>query len=183
MQEIKDMKEKGDILKKNEEIDQKFRRIEENLPSFQNAKDLFEKFIVQIQEEFKIPFVWISIVNEHDLDGLIQILKSSQILQERINIISRDAFLALISNSSKPVLANKHLKPFYKLLPRRKKFFIKSLAITPITLNNAIIGSINFGDSSHLRYQPGLDTSLLERLVSNMSSRLSIIMDSKGETV
>ncbi|MEN6320378.1 MAG: DUF484 family protein [Syntrophaceae bacterium] len=177
------MKEKGDILKKNEEIDQKFRRIEENLPSFQNAKDLFEKFIVQIQEEFKIPFVWISIVNERDLDVLIQILKSSKILQERINIISRDAFLELISDSGKPILANNHLKPFYKLLPHRKKFFIKSLAITPITLNNTIIGSINFGDSSHLRYQPGLDTTLLERLVANISSRLSIIMDSKTEAV
>ena len=177
------MNEKGDILKKNEEIDRKFRKIEENLPSFQNAKDLFEKLLFQIQEEFRIPFVWISIINERDLEDLIQVLKSSQILQERINIINRDVFLNLISNGTKPVLANNHLKPFYKLLPRHKKFFIKSLAISPITLNNVIIGSINYGDSSHLRYQPGLDTSLLARLVSNVSSRLSIIMDSTDETI
>jgi len=177
------MNEKGDILKKNEEIDRKFRKIEENLPSFKNAKDLFEKLLFQIQEEFRIPFVWISIINERDLEGLIQVLKSSQILQERINIINRDVFLSLISNGTKPVLANNHLKPFYKLLPRHKKFFIKSVAISPITLNNVIIGSINYGDSSHLRYQPGLDTSLLARLVSNVSSRLSIIMDSTDEAI
>jgi uncharacterized protein YigA (DUF484 family) len=179
----KRMNEKVDVLKKNEEIDRKFRKIEETLPSFLNAKDLFEKILFQIQEEFRIPFLWISIINERDLDGLIQILKSSQILKERINIIEREAFLNLTANSTKPTLANNSLKPFYKLQPQHKKFFIKSLAIAPITLNNVIIGSINYGDSSPLRYQPGLDTSMLERLVSNVSSRLSIIMDSGNKAI
>ena len=177
------MNEKVDILKNNEEIDRKFRKIEETLPSFLNAKDLFEKLLLQLQEEFRIPFVWISIINDHDMASLIHALESSQILKERINIVEREAFLNLIANSTKPTLANNYLKAYYKLLPRRKKYFIKSLAIAPITLNNVIIGSINYGDSSHLRYQPGLDTSLLERLVSNVSSRLSIIMDSGNKVI
>jgi len=170
------MKEKVDILKTNEEISLKFGKIEENLASFLTVKDLFEKLIIQIQEEFRIPFVWISIISEPDLADVIQVLKSSRILKERLNIIDRAAFLQCIANSTKPILANNYMKPFYKLLPRNKKYFIKSLAIAPITLNSEIIGSINHGDFSNLRYQPGMDTNLLEKLASNISARLSNIM-------
>ncbi|MCX5844936.1 MAG: GAF domain-containing protein [Deltaproteobacteria bacterium] len=170
------MKEKVDILKTNEEISLKFGKIEENLASFLNVKDLFEKLIIQIQEEFRIPFVWISIISEPYLADVIQVLKSSRILKERLNIIDRAAFLQCIANSTKPILANNYMKPFYKLLPRNKKYFVKSLAIAPITLNSEIIGSINHGDFSNLRYQPGMDTSLLEKLASNISARLSNIM-------
>ncbi len=170
------MKNNVEILEKNEEIARKFRMIEDGLPSFLNVKDLFEKLIIQIQVEFSIPFVWISIINERDLSGLIQALRSSQILKESLNIIERSAFLDLVANSTKPMLANNHLKCFYKLLPHKKKYFIKSLAVAPLSLNNEIIGSINHGDSSSQRYQPGMDTSLLEKLVSNISARLSDIM-------
>ena len=41
------MDENVDILKKNEEIAKKISEIEKNLPSFLNAKDLFEKLLVQ----------------------------------------------------------------------------------------------------------------------------------------
>jgi len=170
------MKNNVEILEKNEEIARKFRKIEENIPSFLNEKDLFEKLIIQIQEEFKIPFVWISIIDERDLSSLLQALKSSQLLKERLNIVERSAFLNLIANSTKPTLANNQLKSFYKLQPLKKKYFIKSLAVAPITLNNEIIGSINHGDPSNLRYQPGMDTSLLEKLVSSISVQLSNIM-------
>jgi len=170
------MMDNVEILEKNEEIARKFRKIEENLPSFLNVKDLFEKLIFQIQEEFKIPFVWISIINERHLSNLVQALNSSHLVKDRLNIIERSEFLNLISNGTKPMLANNHLKSFYKLQPLKKKYFIKSLAVAPITLNNEIIGSINHGDSSNLRYQPGMDTSLLEKLVSNISIHLSNIM-------
>ena len=170
------MKEKVDILKTNEEISLKFGKIEENLASFLNVKDLFEKLIIQIQDEFRIPFVWISIISEPDLADVIQVLKSSRILRERLNIIDRAAFLQCIANSTTPILVNNYMKSFYKLLPRNKKYFIKSLAIAPITLNSEIIGSINHGDFSNLRYQPGMDTSLLEKLAANISARLSNIM-------
>lgn len=170
------MMDNVEILEKNEEIARKFRKIEENLPSLLNVKDLFEKLIIQIQEEFNIPFVWISIINERDLSSLVQALKSSQLLTDRLNIIDRSAFLNLLSNGTKPVLANNHLKSFYKLQPLKKKYFIKSLAVAPMTLNNEIIGSLNYGDPSNNRYQPGMDTSLLEKLASNISVHLSAIM-------
>ena len=170
-----------EILEKNEEIARKFQKIEQNLLSFFDVKALFEKLVIQIQEEFNIPFVWISIINERDLSGLVQALKSSRLLKDRINVIDRSAFLNLITNGTKPVLANNHIKSFYKLQPLKKKYFIKSLAIAPITLNDRIVGSINHGDPSNIRYQPGMDTTLLEKLASNISVRLSNIATVSGQ--
>ena len=175
------MDEHVDILKKNEEIAKKISKIEKNLPSFLNAKDLFEKLLVQIEEEFGIPFVWISVATETDFASLVQLLRASHIIKERLNIIDRVTFLSIIGESTKPVLVNDDLKPFYKLLPRKKKFFIKSLAIAPIIVNSEIIGSINLGDYSNLRYQPGMDTELLEKLVSNVSACLSNFMTCEKE--
>ena len=159
------MDEQADILKKNEEIAKKINKIEKHLPSFLNAKDLFHKLLVQIQEEFSIPFVWISVTTETDFASLIQALRASPIVKERLNVIDRSIFLNLIGENTKPMLINNDLKPFYKLLPRRRKFFVKSLAIAPIIVNGEIIGSLNLGDYSSLRYQPGMDTGLLEELV------------------
>jgi uncharacterized protein YigA (DUF484 family) len=181
MKEKRYMDEHAEILKKNEEIAKKISKIEKSLPSFLNAKDLFEKLLVQIEEEFGIPFVWISIATETDLASLIQLLRASYIIKERLNIIDRVTFLSIIADSTKPVLANNDLKPFYKLLPRKKKFFIRSLAIAPIIVNSEIMGSINLGDYSNLRYQPGMETELLERLVSNVSCCLSNFMTCEKE--
>jgi uncharacterized protein YigA (DUF484 family) len=175
------MDEHADILKKNEEIAKKINKIEKNLPSFLNARDLFEKLLIQIEEEFGIPFVWISVATETDFASLIQLLRASHIIKERLNIIDRVTFLSIIADSTKPILVNNDLKPFYKLLPRKKKFFIKSLAIAPIIVNSEIIGSINLGDYSNLRYQPGMDTELLEKLVSNVSTCLSNFMTCEKE--
>jgi len=176
------MNETVDIRKMNEELAQKFCKIEGALPSFLTIKDLFENLLTQIEAEFHVPFVWISIFNELSLVDIIKVLKTSKILKDRINIIDRTVFLDLVKESTMPRLINDHMKPFYKLLPRNKKYFIKSLAIAPITFHNEIIGSINYGDFSSLRYQPGMDTSLLERLVSHVSARLSAIMAGRNDT-
>ena len=166
----------NDIKKKNEEIARKFIRIETSLSSFPDAKELFEKVLIQIEEEFDIPFVWISLINRPHLTGMIRSLRTSIILKDRINITDEATFFSLIADGIKPVLANDGLNPFFKLLPRKKKYFIRSLAVAPITLHQEIIGSLNHGDFSDLRYQPDMDTTLLQGLASKISVRLSEII-------
>ena len=166
----------NDIREKNEEIARKFIRIETSLPSFADPKELFEKVLIQIEEEFDIPFVWISVINRRHLTDMIRSLRTSIILKDRINIIDEATFFSLIADGAKPVLANDGLNPFFKLLPRKKKYFIRSLAVAPLTLQQDIIGSLNLGDFSGLRYQPDMDTNLLRRLASNISIRLSEIL-------
>lgn len=183
------MKDMDDIKKKNEEIARKFDKIESALPSFSNGKDLFEKILIQLEGQFNIPFVWISIINRHDLSGVIQELATSKIIKDRLNIIDEAAFFSLVADGTNPVLVNNNLKPYFKLFPKKRKFFIRSLAIAPITLHEEIFGSLNHGDFSSLRYQPDMDTTLLERLTYRISIRLSEMIPcekkddtAKGET-
>src|SRR5512137_3066072 len=107
------MNEPVDILKINEVLAEKFRRIEESLPSQLTIKDLFEKLLAQIEEEFQIPFVWISILNDGNAIDIIKALKSSIILKDRLNVIDRTMFIDLVMESTMPRLINDNLKPFY----------------------------------------------------------------------
>lgn len=175
------MKDIHDIRKQNEEIEQRFISIEAALPSFTDAKDLFEKVLIQLEEEFKIPFVWLSMINRQHLPDAIHNLTASKLLKPRLNIIEEKAFCSLIGHDTKPILVNGNLKLFYRLLPLKKKYFIRSLAIVPITLHLEIIGSLNFGDSSPVRYRPDMDTTLLQTLASNISSRLSELIPCEKE--
>ncbi|MCX5840666.1 MAG: DUF484 family protein [Deltaproteobacteria bacterium] len=105
--------------------------------------------------------------------------KFSRILKDHVNFIDATVFQNLVT-STKPVLANKDLQPFYRLFPKNKKYFIKSIAVAPITLNGCMIGSINLGDAASIRYEPGMDTTLLEQLTEVISSCLARLLDTKG---
>jgi len=170
------MKDIDDIKMMNEKIEQKFIAIETAIATLSDVKELFEKILIRLEEEFAIPFVWISMVNRQHLPETIHDLTTSKILKYRLNIIDEGAFRSLLAHHSKPMLVNEDLKQFYRLLPLKKKFFIRSLAIVPISLHDDIIGSLNLGDSSRDRYQPDMDTTLLQRLASKISSRLSEII-------
>ena len=170
------MDEASETIRKNKEIGDRFTRIEAELPLFSDPGELFEKLLVRLHEEFAVPFVWLSIVNRPDMGGFIQPLKNSEILADRLNIIDEILFFELASQGETPVLANKDLHPFYRLFPKNKKFFIKSIAVAPITLDGRIVGSINYGDASSMRYEPGMDTSLLQHLTGAVSSCLTRLL-------
>ena len=170
------MDKASETIKKNKELADKFTRIEEELPLFSEPRELFEKLLVRLHEEFDVPFVWLSIVNRSDVGGLVRDLRSSTILADRLNVIDEAQFLELAPQSEKPVLANKDLHPFYRLFPKNKKFFIKSVAVAPLTLDGRVIGSINYGDADSMRYEPGMDTSLLQHLTGVVSSCLSRLL-------
>jgi len=169
------MDEISETIRKNREIADKFRAIGKSLDSFNDAKDLFEKLLPRIQDEFGIPFVWISVIRRPESGKLIRSLESSALLKDQLNLIDERSFLDLVSGE-KSVLANRDLQPFYRLFPKNKKYFIKSIAVVPFALNGRIAGSINHGDAAQTRYEPDLDTGLLERLAGSLSSRLSRIV-------
>jgi diguanylate cyclase (GGDEF)-like protein len=162
-----------ETLKINEEIAQKFYEIEISILSTLNFRDLFEKLLTEIREKFGVPYVWISMIDQSEVSDLIKTLESSKALKERLNVIDKEAFLNLIANETKPVLISDDLNPYYQLLPQGQMYFIRSLAIAPLTLDGEIIGSLNQADLSRLRYRPGMDTRLLERLAVKVSICLS----------
>jgi diguanylate cyclase (GGDEF)-like protein len=81
-----------------------------------------------------------------------------------------------ISRSTKPLLLNGDLHPFHPILPKGQLNFIRSLAVSPITLHGETIGSLNQADFSPLRYRPGMDTQLLEQLAVKVSICLSNVI-------
>lgn len=160
-------------LKENEETVKKFYKVETKILGILDFKDFFEILLTKIKKIFKVPYVWISLIKTSEVANLIHHLESSIILRKNINIIDRNSFLQLVGNETTPLLANNNLKPFYKLATIRRKYLIGSIAIAPISIDGEIIGSLNQADPSHLRFQPGIDTTLLEHLAVKVSLCLS----------
>ena len=162
-----------ETLKENEEIARKFFEIEVSILSILDFRDLFVRVLSEIREKFGVPYVWISLIDRSEISDLIQTLASSKSLKERLNVIDRKTFLRLIGNKTAPLLLNGDLRPYYPMLPLGQMNFIRSLAISPISLHGQIIGSLNQADFSRLRYRPGMDTRLLEQLAVKVSICLS----------
>ena len=162
-----------DRLSENEEIAQNFFLVEKKILSILNFRSLFEELLSEIKEKLNVPYVWLSIIEKSELSNLIQSLESSNILKKHLNLINRSAFAQLVGNTMKPILVNSNLKPYFKLFPRHTKYVINSLAITPISFDGEMIGSMNQADISKSRFHSGLDPSLLEHLAVKMSLCLS----------
>jgi len=162
-----------ETLRINEEIAQKFFEIEVSILSILNFKDLFERLLTEIRDKFGVPYVWISMIDQSEVSDLIKTLETSKILKERLNVIDKNTFISLIENRTRPILVSGDLEPYYQLLPQGQMYFIRSLAITPLTLDGEIIGSLNQADLSRLRYRLGMDTRLLEQLAVKVSICLS----------
>ena len=163
-------------VKDNEEIAKKFFEIEVSILSILDFQGLFERLLSEIREKFGIPCVWISLIDKSEISDLVQTLAVSKDLKERLNVIDRKTFLRLTDNRTTPLLLNGDLHPFHPMLPKGQLNFIRSLAISPISLHGEIIGSLNQADFSPLRYRPGMDTQLLEQLAVKVSICLSNVI-------
>ena len=168
-----DLSEIIERLKQNEDVTRKFHEIETRILTILDFSDLFEVLLTQIREKFKVPYAWLSMIEKSEVSTLIHALESSEIIKDRFNIIDRKSFFSLVDSNMHPLLVNEDLKPYYKLLPKDYKYFIKSIAIAPISLDGEIIGSLNQADFSSKRFQPGIDTSRLEQLAIKVSLCLS----------
>jgi two-component system, cell cycle response regulator len=167
-----------DIPKINQEITRKFRKIEERLALRRSAAELFETLLADIQTEFGIPFVWLSFIRIPSMTGLQKSLQASPLLQDRLNLIEKTPFIEVVPDGAIPLLVSGDLRPFFRLQPPSRKYFIRSLAVSPLTLHGRLIGSLNQGDSSPERYHPGMDTALLMHLARSVSNRLSHLLPS-----
>jgi len=169
-------------IKRNEEIQRKYQKIEQTLPQYADVQSLFEGVLTQMGEEFAIPYIWLTFAATEESEGLIDLLTKSPLLKDRIKILSESTLTELFQNSSTSLLVNEDLRPFYRLLPINVKYFIRSLAIAPLTINNRLMGSLNCGDASSLRYQPGMDTSLLDQLAGRIADCLAAMTASGTAT-
>ncbi|WDP87159.1 MAG: GGDEF domain-containing protein [Desulfobacter sp.] len=162
-----------DRLKKNEEIAKKFTEIEVSILSILNFNDFFERLLWEISKKFSIPYIWISIIKESRIADQLKNIKESELLMRSTAFVDKQAFISIINNQLTPCLANENLGIYDTLMPEISNYAIGSIAIAPITLDGEIVGSINQADIDPLRFEPGIDTSLLEQLALKVSLCLS----------
>jgi diguanylate cyclase (GGDEF)-like protein len=160
-------------LKENEAVAQKFNEIEISILTILNFQDFFEKLLFEISDKFSIPHIWISIIKERSIAKQLQDIQDSKLLMTSTAFISKEKFLAITKNRLKPLLANENIAAFHALVPKISGYDIGSIAIAPITLDGEVVGSINQADKDKKRFEPGIDTSLLEQLALKVSLCLS----------
>lgn len=172
-----------DTLKKNEEIARKFRVIETALSSACSPPELLGTLVRQLGREFHVPYIWLTFVRRDGQKNLLSCLELPECLREQVGVLDAEAFDEVLPQKTVPVLANENLRPFYKLFPESRKFFLKSVAVVPLSLQGEFQGSLNLGDASPERYSAGMDTSLLQQLGEKISERLEQMLYSGREAL
>lgn len=162
-----------DRLKQNEIVARRFHEIEISILTILNFQDFIEKLLSEISTKFSVPYTWLSIIEESNISQYLHDIQNSALLSTSTAFLSKDGFLDITQNRLKPLLANKELKRFDPIIPEAAEYDIGSIAIAPITLDGEIVGSINQADIDSFRFEPGIDTSLLEQLALKVSLCLS----------
>ncbi len=161
-----------DIPTVNDDLARRFAEIEARLAFCRSAAELFERLLTDLEETFEIPFVWLTFIRSAETRPLLEALEASDLLRDRLNRLSPEVFREILPDPSRPLLVSGDLRPFFRMLPPARKFLLRSLAVSPLMLRGHLIGSLNHGDASPTRYEPGLDTTLLEHLTGKVSDRL-----------
>ena len=160
-------------LKQNEIIARKFHEVEISILTILNFQDFIEKLLFEISSKFSVPYTWFSIIEESGISKYLQNIQNSKLLRTSTVFLSKKEFSSITQNRIKPLLANKNIDRFRALIPEASEYKIGSIAIAPITLDGEIVGSFNQADKNISRFEPGIDTSLLEQLAVKVSLCLS----------
>ena len=167
------MNSEEDLKSINEIIAARFKKIEDAVGSAETITGLFENLIDGIENEFTLPFVWLTLIDHQTTAPVLEKIKMSERLESRLSVVSKELIDKILTGGMKPVLANKDLQRFYRILPRSRKYFIRSVAVVPIALDGQIIGTWNNGDADANRYEPDMKTDLIESLAGKLSARLT----------
>jgi uncharacterized protein YigA (DUF484 family) len=166
------MNKKENIERINTKIASGFEKIENKLAEAKDAAELFEILFTGVEEEFGVPFVWLTVADTKKNLRFIEAAKSSGFLKERLNIVKPDFFKEIFFAGLKPVLVDKNLTSYYRLFPEHRKYFVKSMALVPFKINGELSASWNNGDAIQSRYAPDMETNLLQKISRLISSRL-----------
>jgi len=161
------------LLKENEAILRKFHLLESKILSILNLKDFFENLLTEMMAIFRIPYVWVTVIENSKLADMIEWADTSDGLRDRINFINQAEFRKSFETLTQPLLLNTDLTPYRRFFPKKHIYPIQSIALAPVFIDGEIVGSLNQGDTEKTRFEPDMDTSLLEQLMVKISLCLS----------
>jgi diguanylate cyclase (GGDEF)-like protein len=153
----------------NEALMEKLYRLEVALLSVYSFKDLFDTLLSQIETEFDIPHAWISILEDTEIASMVSDTRLDERLGIHVRVVSEKAFSEFIIEPFQPALVNEDLQTLADLHPDNWVDDLGSLAMTPLVLEERIVGSINLADRARDRFDPELDTAFLRLLAVKVS--------------
>lgn len=164
-----DIDELISTLRRNEQIVRKLFDIESSILGTTRFRDLFENLLTQIEQQFNIPHVWLTLVHDEAITSLIADLQQSPQTRNHLVIVEQRTFNALVGTDDDPHLVNSGLDRYLPLVPPAFRGSLGSMAIAPIRFEGRIIGSFNQGDADRGRFSPDKDTFFLRQLAVKVS--------------
>ena len=160
--------------KVNESIARKLFEIETEVLACQSSEELLEKLLNLIQEKFQLSSISLLLAEPTPLSYLINGNLQSSWHQKHTKQISVQK-LNLLHADKKPFLTNE-LHELDKIVPINLLDGAKSVALTPLSLEGKLFGSLLFTDKAADRFHNKLGTFHLEQLAVKVSLCLSNVL-------
>ncbi|MCF8037319.1 MAG: hypothetical protein K9K62_10640, partial [Desulfobacteraceae bacterium] len=127
-------------LKEKEVIDEKFRQVDARILETLNLKDFFEHLLSYVIAGFDIPYVWLTVIEESRLAGLVRKIDNSLTVRARTAFIPQTEFAGLVENPERPKVISDPLESFSPLFPENGIYPVKSMAVCPVKIDGQTAG-------------------------------------------
>lgn len=160
--------------KANESIARKLFEIETEVLACQSSEALLQMLLGLIKEKFQLSGISLLLADPTPLSYLINGNLQSSWHQQNTKQISAEK-LALLHSDKKPFLTNE-LQQLNGIVPNNLLTGAKSVALTPLSLEGKLFGSLLFTDKAPARFHNKLGTFHLEQLAVKISLCLSNVL-------
>lgn len=161
-------------VRENERIARKFFEIERCILSIGRCDQFVSTLTREVQKQFNVPYVWVNLINEAPLAHLAENLEKTPDLRDRVIFGRRSTMIDVIGSGSKTILINSGIQACNDVIPVAFRDIITSVAVSPLTIDGALVGLFCQADSDPSRYDPHTkDTFLLDQLAIKISICLS----------
>jgi len=158
----------------NESIANKLFAIETDVLSCRSSHELLKRLLESIKNKFNLTGIRLLLVEPTPLSYLISGNLQSDWHKKNTQQISLQKLCVYHTNNS-PFLTN-DLSQLSTIIPKKLLPETKSAALTPLTLENKLFGSLLFTDKDENRFHPQLGTYHLEQLAIKISLCLSNVL-------
>ncbi|MFT5756539.1 MAG: diguanylate cyclase (GGDEF)-like protein [Alteromonadaceae bacterium] len=158
----------------NESISKKLFAIETEVLSCQSSHELLKHLLGSIKDKFNLTGIHLLLVEPTPLSYLLNGNLQSDWHKQNTRQISYE-HLSLYHKNNKPYLTN-DLTQIATIIPKSLLTLTKSAALTPLTLEDKLFGSLLFTDNDEMRFHPELGTYHLEQLAVKISLCLSNVL-------
>ncbi len=160
--------------KVNESIARKLFEIETEVLACQSSEELLKRLLDLIQAKFQLSGISLLLAEPTPLSYLINGNLQSNWHQNHTKKISAEK-LALLHVDKKPLLTN-DFHQLENIIPASLLTGAQSAALTPLSLEGKLFGSLLFTDKSPARFHQKLGTFHLEQLAVKVSLCLSNVL-------